>query len=67
MQNHQYSSLKFYRLTKMFEKLESVCWQNYLDWPEFENWSDDSARIVLLGEAARPLVVRTLSVLFHLL
>ncbi|KAI0255935.1 hypothetical protein BJV78DRAFT_1174599 [Lactifluus subvellereus] len=44
------------KLTKMFEKMESVYWQNYLAWPEFENWSDDSARIVLLGEAARPLI-----------
>ena len=41
----------------MLEKVDSYCWQNYLDWPEIENWSDDSHRIVLIGEASHPLIV----------
>lgn len=41
----------------MFEKVDSFCWQRYLDWPEIENWSDESNRIVLIGEASRPLIV----------
>ena len=40
----------------MFEKIDSFCWQRYLDWPEIENWSDESSRIVLIGEASRPLM-----------
>lgn len=43
----------------MFEKMDDVCWQKYLDWPNIENWSDESNRIVLVGESARPLMVRT--------
>jgi hypothetical protein len=45
------------RLSRMIEKIDSVCWQRYLDWPEIENWSDDSSRIVLIGEASHPLIV----------
>lgn len=41
----------------MLEKVDSYSWQNYLDWPEIENWSDDSHRIVLIGEASYPLIV----------
>jgi salicylate hydroxylase len=41
----------------VLDKVDSYCWQNYLDWPEIENWSDDSHRIVLIGEASHPLVV----------
>jgi hypothetical protein len=44
----------------VFEKVDAVCWQKYLDWPDIENWSDDSNRIVLIGESSRPLIVRTL-------
>jgi hypothetical protein len=44
----------------MLEKIDSYCWQNYLDWPEIENWSDDSHRIVLTGEASHPLIVSPL-------
>jgi salicylate hydroxylase len=44
------------KLSRMLEKVDSFCWQNYLDWPEIENWSDDSHRIVLIGEASHPLV-----------
>jgi len=44
----------------MFEKVDSFCWQRYLDWPEIENWSDESNRIVLIGEASRPLIVSPL-------
>lgn len=47
------------RLARMFEKMDDVCWQKYLDWPNIENWSDESNRIVLVGESARPLMVRT--------
>jgi salicylate hydroxylase len=47
------------RLARMFEKIDAVCWQKYLDWPSIENWSDDSSRIVLVGESSRPTVVRT--------
>ncbi|KAH9975995.1 hypothetical protein BGW80DRAFT_1295721 [Lactifluus volemus] len=36
--------------------IDSYSWQQYLDWPEIENWSDGSSRIVLLGEAARPVI-----------
>ena len=43
----------------MFEKVDALCWQKYLDWPDIENWSDDSNRIVLVGESSRPLIVRT--------
>lgn len=43
----------------MFEKMDDVCWQKYLDWPNIENWSDESNRIVLVGESARPTMVRT--------
>jgi salicylate hydroxylase len=53
-------SAKVCRLIRMFEKIDSVCWKKFLEWPEIENWSDDSARIVLLGEAARPVIVRPL-------
>lgn len=41
----------------MLGKVDSYSWQNYLDWPEIENWSDDSRRIVLIGEASQPLIV----------
>lgn len=41
----------------MFEKIDSLSWQRYLDWPEIENWSDDTSRIVLIGEASHPLIV----------
>jgi len=44
------------KLSRMIEKIDSVCWQRYLDWPEIENWSDDSSRIVLIGEASHPLI-----------
>ena len=47
----------------MFEKIDSFCWQRYLDWPEIENWSDESSRIVLIGEASRPLIVSPLIVI----
>lgn len=52
----------------MLEKVDSYSWQNYLDWPEIENWSDDSHRIVLIGEASRPLIVSyfTTSVIYVL-
>ncbi|KAI0305849.1 hypothetical protein B0F90DRAFT_1623939 [Multifurca ochricompacta] len=40
----------------VFEKVDSVCWQRYLDWPKIENWSDKSNRIVLIGESSRPLI-----------
>ncbi len=45
------------RLGRMIEKIDSFCWQSYLDWPEIENWSDGSNRIVLIGEASHPLIV----------
>jgi len=51
------ASQKLRRLNRMFEKIDSFCWQRYLDWPEIENWSDESSRIVLIGEASRPLIV----------
>jgi hypothetical protein len=54
------SSPRVCRLTRMFEKIDSVCWKKCLEWPEIENWSDESGRIVLLGEAARPVIVRPL-------
>jgi salicylate hydroxylase len=38
----------------MLEKVDSCCWQNHLDWPEIEDWSDDSHRIVLIGKASHP-------------
>jgi hypothetical protein len=41
----------------MLEKVDSYCWENYFDWPEIEDWSDDSHRIVLIGEASHPLLV----------
>ena len=41
----------------MFTKIDFFCWQRYLDWPEIEIWSDHSSRIVLIGEASRPLIV----------
>jgi len=41
----------------MIEKVDSFSWQRYLDWPEIEKWSDDSHRIVLIGEASHPLIV----------
>jgi len=44
------------KLGRIFEKIDSLCWQRYLDWPEIENWSDDSSRIVLIGEASYPLI-----------
>ncbi|KAF8498591.1 FAD/NAD-P-binding domain-containing protein [Russula emetica] len=44
------------KLSRIIEKVDSYCWQNYLDWPEIENWSDDSGRIVLIGEASHPLI-----------
>ncbi|KAH9024901.1 hypothetical protein EDB84DRAFT_1564246 [Lactarius hengduanensis] len=47
------------RLVRMLEKIDAVCWQRYLDWPNIENWSDESNRIVLVGESSRPLIVRT--------
>ena len=47
------------RLARVLEKVDAVCWQKYLDWPNIENWSDESNRIVLVGESSRPLIVRT--------
>jgi len=44
------------KLGRMIEKIDSFCWQSYLDWPEIEKWSDDSHRIVLIGEASHPLI-----------
>ncbi|KAI0272531.1 hypothetical protein BC834DRAFT_1038601 [Gloeopeniophorella convolvens] len=44
------------RLARVFSKLDAVCWQQYLDWPKIESWSDESRRIVLIGEASRPLI-----------
>ncbi|KAH9066722.1 hypothetical protein EDB87DRAFT_1828071 [Lactarius vividus] len=44
------------RLVWMLEKIDAVCWQRYLDWPNIENWSDESNRIVLVGESSRPLI-----------
>jgi len=44
------------KLNRMFEKIDLLSWQRYLDWPEIENWSDDSSRIVLIGEASHPLI-----------
>ncbi|KAH9004767.1 hypothetical protein EDB86DRAFT_1986536 [Lactarius hatsudake] len=44
------------RLARMLEKIDAVCWQRYLDWPNIENWSDESNRIVLVGESSRPLI-----------
>ena len=43
----------------MFEKIDALSWKRYLDWPSFEDWSDESNRIVLVGESSRPLIVRT--------
>jgi len=43
------------RLARVFEKIDAVCWQKYQDWPNIENWSDESNRIVLVGESSRPL------------
>jgi len=43
-------------LGRLFEKIDSFSWQRWLDWPQIENWSDESSRIVLIGEAARPLI-----------
>jgi len=44
------------RLARVFEKIDAVCWQRYMDWPNIENWSDESNRIVLVGESSRPLI-----------
>jgi hypothetical protein len=54
---YKLSLTKLHRLRRMLEKIDSYCWQNYLDWPEIEDWSDDSHRIVLIGEASQPLIV----------
>jgi hypothetical protein len=50
----------------MLEKVDSYCWQNDLDWPEIENWSDNSHRIVLIGEASHPLYVSPFTVACYL-
>lgn len=50
----------------MIEKVDLLCWQRYLDWPEIENWSDDSGRIVLIGEASHPLLVSAFIATRHL-
>ncbi|KAH9995423.1 hypothetical protein BJV74DRAFT_829949 [Russula compacta] len=45
-----------HKLGRLIEKIDSFCWQRFLEWPEIENWSDESSRIVLIGEASRPLL-----------
>ncbi|KAI9438895.1 FAD/NAD-P-binding domain-containing protein [Lactarius psammicola] len=42
--------------TALDGRLARFCWQKYLDWPNIENWSDESNRIVLVGESSRPLI-----------
>jgi len=43
------------KLARLLGKVDTLCWQRYRDWPNIENWSDESNRIVLVGEAARPI------------
>jgi hypothetical protein len=50
----------------MIENIDMLGWQSYLDWPEIENWSDESNRIVLIGEASRPLIVSPFPATTHI-
>ncbi|KAI0317884.1 hypothetical protein OF83DRAFT_1171604 [Amylostereum chailletii] len=50
-----------HRLVKLMNNLTSVSWVRRLSWPKLEDWVDDSAHIVLIGDAARPTEASTLA------
>ncbi|KAI0317883.1 FAD/NAD-P-binding domain-containing protein [Amylostereum chailletii] len=50
---HQFSHVEK-RLVKIMGKLTTVSWTRQLEWPTIEDWVDESGRIVLVGDAARP-------------
>ncbi|KAI0057457.1 FAD/NAD-P-binding domain-containing protein [Artomyces pyxidatus] len=44
------------RLRRLMDTLKTVSYQRWMDWPSVAEWVDQSATLVLTGEAARPLM-----------